>query len=515
MLRPRRTATVTAVAALLAGSGIAGTTADAATPSAPSTATAASQLAQRGPDPDPAATVRATANFRNRVHVEDIEEHLRAFENIAKRNGGDRAAGSPGYEQSARYVEGILRKAGYRTKRQWFEFRYERINAQSLTVLSGDDQAIEQNPMTNTPGTGPAGVTGALISPKDTIGCAADAWGENQAAGKIALIKRGSCTFFEKSKLAKAAGAVAVVIYNNVPGTLAFATLGAVTDDTIIAPTTGISQEDGQRLVAAMTTQPPEQVIAKFVLDITINPKAQTFNVIAETPRGTPDNVVMVGAHLDSVQGGPGVNDNGSGSATILQVAVQLAEQRRFTNKVRFAWWGAEELGLLGSTHYVNAMKASAPGDLTKIATYLNFDMVASPNHIIGVYDADQSVYPPPPGVTIPEGSEETESLFNDYFDRARQPWIDTQFSGRSDYQAFIANGIPAGGLFTGADGVKNDVEVKLFGGTANTMYDPNYHKSTDTLSRINRQALDVMSDAVAHVVLTLARNTELVNGVG
>ncbi len=518
MLTPRRTVTAAAVAALVAGAGLATTgpaTANPATAlpaqSAQSArATAHAGLAFRGPDPDPRQTVRATAAFRNRVHVEDIEAHLRALEEIAKENGGNRAAGTPGYEQSARYVEAVLRKAGYRTARQYFEFRYERINAQSLTILTGDDTSVEQTPMTNSTSTGPEGVTANLVAPKVATGCEAADWAGVVATGKIALIKRGGCTFAQKSQAAKVAGAAGAVIYNNIEGPLS-GTLGDV-DATTVLPTSGITLADGEKLVAAMAKGP---VLARFVLDKTVNPKARTFNVLAETRRGTPENVVMVGAHLDGVQSGPGINDNGSGSATILQVAVEMAQQRRINNKVRFAWWGAEELGLLGSNHYVNTMKATAPENLKKIATYLNFDMVASPNHIIGVYDADQSTHEPPAGVTIPPGSAETESLFTDYFDQNRQPWVDTEFSGRSDYSAFIANGVPASGLFTGADGKKTRGEVLLFGGQLGQVYDPNYHTPTDDLAHLNRQALDVMSDAVAHVVLTLARSTELVNGIG
>ena len=174
--------------------------------------------------------------------------------------------------------------------------------------------------------------------------------------------------------------------------------------------------------------------------------RRQTFNIVAETAKGRADNVVMMGAHLDSVSDGPGINDNGSGSASILETAVQLAKVNKLNNKVRFAWWGAEELGLLGSEHYVSDLVESDPAALQRIATYVNYDMVASPNHIIGVYDADQSTYPAP--VDVPPGSPETEDVFTDYFDQVGQPWVDTEFSGRSDYQAFIDNGVPASGLF-------------------------------------------------------------------
>ncbi|MCY7402739.1 MAG: M20/M25/M40 family metallo-hydrolase [Nocardioides sp.] len=235
--------------------------------------------------------------------------------------------------------------------------------------------------------------------------------------------------------------------------------------------------------------------------------------MIAETAKGRDDSVVMAGAHLDSVHDGAGINDNGSGSAAILETAIQLSKANKLNNKVRFAWWSAEELGLLGSNHYVADLQANDPAALKDIATYLNFDMVASPNHIIGVYDADQSTYPAPVGVTVPKGSIETEDVLTDWFDSQGQPWVDTAFSGRSDYQAFINAGVPASGLLTGADGTKTPAEVELFGGTAGVTYDPNYHTSQDDITNVNEGALDIMSDAIAAATITLAQDTSAING--
>ena len=162
------------------------------------------------------------------------------------------------------------------------------------------------------------------------------------------------------------------------------------------------------------------------------------------------------------------------GSAGILETAVQLAKVNKLNNKVRFAWWSAEELGLLGSEHYVYDLVENNPAELDKIATYVNFDMIGSPNYQIGVYDADQSTYEAP--VDVPDGSIETEKVLTDWFDSVGQAWVDTEFSGRSDYQAFIENGVPASGLFTGAEQPKTAEEKALFGGTAGLAYDANYH---------------------------------------
>ena len=236
---------------------------------------------------------------------------------------------------------------------------------------------------------------------------------------------------------------------------------------------------------------------------------ATTSNVFAETPGGNPDNVVMVGAHLDSVNAGPGIQDNGSGSAAILEVAENMAKSKPI-NKVRFALWGAEESGLVGSTHYVATLPAD---ELAKIALYLNFDMIGSPNHVFFVYDGDNSdAVGAPAG---PTGSAQIEQLFESYYRGVGESWKGTDFSGRSDYGPFIAAGIdiPSGGLFTGAEGIKTADEAAIWGGTAGVAYDPCYHQACDDYNNINLHAFDVNIDAVAFSTLTYAYSTESVNG--
>ena len=177
-----------------------------------------------------------------------------------------------------------------------------------------------------------------------------------------------------------------------------------------------------------------------------------TRNVIAETLDGDPNRVVVVGAHLDSVTRGPGINDNGSGSATILEIAEVFAEQGRVPrNKLRFMWYGAEELtpGLIGSTFYVNSLSQA---ERDQIEMMLNFDMVGSPNFVRFVYDGNNSAGG---GAVGPAGSGAIEQVFLEYFTSQGLASAPTPFNGRSDYGPFIAAGIPAGGLFTGAEGIK------------------------------------------------------------
>jgi Zn-dependent M28 family amino/carboxypeptidase len=217
-------------------------------------------------------------------------------------------------------------------------------------------------------------------------------------------------------------------------------------------PVVGASYADGVALSQAGSTafvkvDPPQ--------NITVN------NVLAESQSGDPNNVIMAGAHLDSVQRGPGINDNGSGSGALLEVAEQMAKVKP-RNMVRFAWWGAEEAGLVGSTAYVNSLSQE---ELDRITLYLNFDMVGSPNHVFFIYDGDDS-----DGVGFgpgPEGSAQIEKTFERYFESVGEPYKGTDFSGRSDYGPFIAAGIPSGGLFTGAEGIKTAEEAAIWGGTA------------------------------------------------
>jgi Zn-dependent M28 family amino/carboxypeptidase len=289
-----------------------------------------------------------------------------------------------------------------------------------------------------------------------------------------------------------AAGAAAVLIFNNAAGAPNF-TLGEPLFSTSVL---GLTQSLGQTLLA----QVGSGGVTVHVKTDTIAEERESYNVIAETASGDPNNVVVVGAHLDSVSRGPGINDNGSGSGAILEIAEQYAAQARTArNKVRFMWFGAEEHGLIGSTRYVASLSQA---ELDTIMAMLNFDMIGSPNFVRFVYDGDGS-HSSPAG---PQGSAHIEDMFVDYFNSQGLANEPTQFSGRSDYGPFIARGIPAGGLFTGAEGIKTAEFAAIYGGTAGEQYDPCYHLACDTFANNSDAALDEMSDAAAHVTLMLSR---------
>ena len=456
-------------------------------------------------------------DLESRVTVAGVMTHLDALQAIAGANDGNRAIGTSGYEASGQYVEEVLTAAGYTPVRQDFVATTQSIDAFSISLLGTDttyDPATgeytpptpERLPMEGTPGTGEGGIVDApVVAPVTATGCDAAEWGGTVAPGSVALVSRGICSFAQKSAAAGEAGASAILVYNNEEGPLN-GTLGEQAPEYI--PSVGLTQAEGAAAVEALAAGP---ITVSLELAETTT-SVDTFNIIAETPTGRDDNTVMIGAHLDSVPEGPGINDNGSGSAAILETAVQLAASGELNNQVRFAWWGAEEVGLVGSTHYVDDLAVNDPEELDQIATYLNFDMVASPNYVISVYDADQSTFPAP--VDVPEGSIATEKAFTDFFDANGQAWIDTAFDARSDYNAFILNGVPASGLFTGADDVKTEEQVALFGGTAGIIQDPNYHQPGDDITNVNQEALGIMIGAIASVTGSLANDTEAINGV-
>ncbi|MCT9084214.1 M28 family metallopeptidase [Streptomyces fulvoviolaceus] len=212
------------------------------------------------------------------------------------------------------------------------------------------------------------------------------------------------------------------------------------------------------------------------------------YNLIADWPGGDTGQVIMAGSHLDSVTSGAGINDNGSGSAAVLETALAVARaDYQPTKHLRFAWWGAEELGLVGSKYYVNSLATS---DRSRISGYLNFDMIGSPNPGYFVYDDDPAI----------------EKTFQEYYTGLGiATEIETEGDGRSDHAPFKSAGVPVGGLFSGADYIKTAAQAAEWGGTAGKAFDACYHSSCDTTANIDDTALDRNSDAVAYAVWELS----------
>ena len=457
-----------------------------------------------------------TSALREGVTVEGVRAHQVAFQAFADANGGTREASSPGYFASVDYVADMMSDAGYDVTVQEFEFPFfqeladpvlEQVSPNPTVYVDGVDFDTMEYSGSGNP-TALIQPTNDIVLPPATTantsnsGCeAADFSGF--VPGRIALVQRGTCSFALKAQNAEAAGALGVIIFNEGQSGRTDVIFGTLGGPGFNIPVVGASFDLGNTLYSLYQSGP----VSVHMLTLTDSQIRLTANVIADTPGGRDDRVVVVGAHLDSVPEGPGIQDNGSGSAAILEIALQMAKLGiEPTNKVRFAWWGAEESGLLGSEYYVANLSKR---DIKNIALNLNFDMIGSPNFVRFVYDGDGS----DTAVAGPNGSGNIEKVFLDYFAGQGLAIEPAEFSGRSDYGPFIAVGIPAGGLFTGAEGIKTDEQAAIYGGTAGEQYDPCYHLACDTYDNISLEALDQNSDAAAHAVMTFAMTTSAVNG--
>ncbi|MEU3471465.1 amidohydrolase [Rhodococcus sp. 05-340-1] len=422
--------------------------------------------------------------------------HLEQLEAIAAENDGNRAAGTAGYDASVDYVVSQLESAGFEVTTPEFEF--ETFEAQTQTLsLAGTE--IPVFALSYSPTTTAEGITARVVgAPAGADGCEATDYTGLDLAGAVAVVPRGVCAFGVKQTVAAELGAAAAIIVNNEPGPLDSGTLGDA--DTARIPTGGVSQEDGAAVLAA-----PEVTLTL----VTETETTTSRNIIAQTTTGSTENVVVTGAHLDSVPEGPGINDNGTGTAAVLETALQMGSAPEVTNAVRFAFWGAEENGLVGSTKYVEGLSDE---DKQNIALYLNFDMIGSHNAGYLAYDGDDSDQVGEPAG--PAGSDAIERTFVEHL-AAEDVAVDgTDFDGRSDYGPFIEVGIPAGGVFSGADENKTAAQAEKWGGTADQTFDENYHTDQDTLANVDRAALAKNGAAVAYGIGVYAQSVEGPNGV-
>ncbi|HEX7323245.1 MAG TPA: M28 family metallopeptidase, partial [Mycobacterium sp.] len=435
---------------------------------------------------DAAAAIAFAGALRNKVNVDAMMKHLQKLQDIADANGGTRAVGTPGYDASVEYVVDTLRSHGFDVQTPEFVARVFKAEkgSVSLAALTLEARALEFSL-----GTPAEGVSGPLVAAPtgDKPGCVTSDYDGLPAQGAVVLVDRGSCPFKEKMAAAVERGAVAIVIADNLDEEKMGGTLGEKTE--VKVPVVSVTKADGATLRAGHGT-------ATLKLDAHTD-DISFRDVIAQTKTGSTENVVALGAHLDSVPEGPGINDNGSGVAAVLETAVQLGDSPNVHNAVRFGFWGAEELGLIGSMKYVESLDLNA---LTDIALYMNFDMLASPNPGYFTYDGDQSLAPDKRGQpVVPEGSAGIERTLVGYLKSAGRTAQDTAFDGRSDYDGFTQAGIPSGGLLSGAEVKKTAEEAKLWGGDADQPFDPNYHQKGDTIEHIDRDELGVNGGGVAY----------------
>jgi hypothetical protein len=237
-----------------------------------------------------------------------------------------------------------------------------------------------------------------------------------------------------------------------------------------------------------------------------------TSNVLCETREGDDNNIIMMGAHADSVPEGPGLVDNGSGTSSLLHLFLKMYEtgfNKKLVNKVRFGWWGAEEIGLHGSRYYTRTLKANNT-EFKKVVVYSNFDMLGSPNYIPYILRGDSAPEP------LRFGSRKIQGLYEEYFNslprykKFYKKYAFKDMYARSDFKPFLDVGIHAGGLATGADVIKTVDDRQKFGGLANAQTDPCYHQSCDTIENVSMEILTSLTECAAHVLNILGTKKDI-----
>ncbi|CAF1295283.1 unnamed protein product, partial [Adineta steineri] len=511
-------------------------TGTAATTTAP-TGTAATTTAPTG---TAAVTTKPTSQplpntiLASSIRIEDVMHHLDDLQIIATNADGNRAIHTRGFNETLDYIYNVLKlNTNYNITQSFFPVRDSTLASNPVLLISINDAIQNYTYSTNL---AIADFTVARFSTSldltdyvaitviPNLGCDDTDWENNNmsVAGQVALVKRGNCTFVKKAQQASKYNVTALFIYNDgAPGNVRPMSISVGEANEI--PVLSLSYTLGQELADAVQ-DPANNVTALININLLNDKPLPVGNICADTPSGDPAQTIVIGSHSDSVPAGPGINDNGSGSAANLGLAIALARLFQTPNypeykyRIRFCWWGAEEVGLLGSNFHVRQAKnATTVGErLQDYLINLNYDMLGSPNYIFGIYDG-QTANNDTPSEARP-GSDKITALFRDWFDTQKLPWNNTDFSGRSDYGPFLAEGIVAGGLFTGGDDVK-DQQTRDYmdqmlgqgmGGIAGADYDPCYHKACDSIQNINEFAFEKMMQAAAYALESLARQDNL-----
>jgi Zn-dependent M28 family amino/carboxypeptidase len=429
--------------------------------------------------------------------------HVQALQKIADAYGGNRAAGTPGYDRSAEYVANQLRIAGYKVRLEEFTFPFFDERSPPLLVSGSTHRSPYTPPLyalRTLRNSGSGEVTAHLQGvdlnlsknplPLSTSGCEREDF-VGFVPGHVALIRRGTCPFQVKVEYAQEAGAAGVIIMNQGTEGQTGGFAGSLAAAAKI-PVLGVPTEVGLRLAAAAQEANGTTVHLKIEAETGTR---STHNVIAERDTMSGSFVVL-GAHLDSVPEGPGMNDNASGSAAVLEAALRLAGEPATGIPIRFAFWGAEERGLFGSRHHLSVLPEE---ERQRITLYINLDMVGSPNF----------------GRFIQHTSENSSELvartvasLNQALAQHSLPVEERTRRSRgfgSDDASFANKGIPTISLFTGAGGAKNEAQAQQFGGTAGQPFDSCYHKACDTVANISEQVLKQITDALTNALNEIA----------
>jgi Peptidase family M28/PA domain len=436
-----------------------------------------------------------------KVTADGMYAHLRQLQEIADVNEGNRAEGTPGYDASVDYVVKVLKDKGFDVQTPEFD-RLERTEGGNPTLtVSGRGYHVDQASLLVT--TPPGGLNAITLRPQKAPGCTAADYGTVSVKGAIAVVDDTGCSVGAKQGTAVAKGAVGLLVVS-APGTggspPGLFTPGYYQQLTVPV---GVIATDAD--AALRRTNAPVRLVldSKPVM-------AKTRNILAQTKSGDTKNLVIAGAHLDSTPRSPGINDNASGVAALLEAALALGAQPDITNAVRFVFWGSEAEG---STKYVGGL---ARDQLDDIALYLSVDALASPNAGFFTFDGDQSgqANPDIPSQSVPVGSAGVERTLAGYLSLGGVRPADMPLSRIADYAPFLAAGVPIGGLTTGWSQRKTEVQARLWGGKAGVAFDPNWRTARDNIDNLDRNALSVMGQALAFTIGMYAQSVDGVNGV-
>ena len=451
-------------------------------------------------------------SLAEQIDVNRIFAHLESFQRIADDNSGHRCAGSSGHNASVGYIRDVLGGTNFILNEQQFGCRYfEEITVPVVEMTAPTPETYEWwDEFRTATFSGSGDVTAEIVfidpvmppgteNDTSTSGCETGDFTGVDLAGKIAVIQRGTCSHQVKAKNAEDNGAAAVLIFNEgTSGRTNVYSTRLTLGENVDIPVVIVSYEVGAELYNLVNSG------QAVTVHVNVNARDEwttTANMIAETPGGNANRIIVVGAHLDSVREGPGINDNGSGCATLLELARLMDEQGYDpVNKIVFAWWGAEEQGLLGSYFYINDLYENHPAQYQSVGMYLNLDMTASPNYIRGVCDSDGSDIPPDIGY-IPPGASELEATIVNYFNSRSLPVSYISLTSASDQYCFAMYGVPSSFLYAGASGLKNQEQQDLFGGTVGQPYDSYYHTPLDNIANINTSIMQEMAQATAYVI--------------
>jgi Zn-dependent M28 family amino/carboxypeptidase len=476
----------------------------------------------------------AAVDFSSSIQFNEVVAHLNALQNIATTTNGNRAVRTAGFNQTLDYITNYLAaNTNLKVTKTFFNLRSFQLLRNPTLISTVNGIVTTHIYSTNLAAaefyhaqytTSVDISSDVLLTAIPDVGCSDADWlaANPPPAGLVALVKRGTCTFQEKVTLASKYNVAALLIYNDGSTSNNIQPIYINLGQNNRVPTLFLSYTLGQSLAnAANNPLQTATVRLNILTDSAFNPVG---NICADTLTGDPTQTIIVGSHSDSVTAGPGINDNGSGSAANLALATTLSrllqtpDYAAYNYRVRFCWWGAEELGLLGADfHVTEAKQSTVVGE--RISDYLvniNLDMLGSPNFIFGIYEG--STAPANTPAAARPGSIKMTTLFQGWFNDNQLPWDPTGFDGRSDYGPFLAAGIAAGGLFSGADGVKSVATrnryAALLGsslaGTAGIRLDICYHQACDTTANINQFALEKMVQASAYAVESLGQQADL-----